>query len=81
MQALGNLDFGPTITGAQIPYVIATASGSIYTSVSGASDTLSAIGSGGNAVAGTVVLAAGVTATDQSGTITLARSGTGGYTC
>ena len=55
-------------------YLVATASGSIYTSSSSTDiNTSSSSGNGGN-----VVLAAGVTSTDNSGAISLTRSGTGG---
>lgn len=66
----GNLDLGGTIAGP-ISYLVATAGGSIYSSAAGESIDTSAAG-------GNVVLAAGVTAVDTSGAISLTRSGTGG---
>ncbi|MBY0357991.1 MAG: hypothetical protein K2W82_08320, partial [Candidatus Obscuribacterales bacterium] len=67
----GNLD----LTSVAFPttYLVATAAGSIYTSTGLAIDTSNGAGAGGN-----IVLAAGVTSTNTSGTITLARSGLGG---
>ncbi len=66
----GNVDLS-TIT--PDTYLVVTAGESIYTSVAMSIDTSSNSGNGGN-----VVLAAGVTATDNSGAISLTRSGMGG---
>ena len=67
----GNIDLGTTIS-SSVDYLVATAGGNIYTSVSGQS--ISTTGAG----TGDIVLAAGVTATNNSGQLTLSRSGTGG---
>jgi hypothetical protein len=67
----GDLNLGSTLTGS-LPYLIATASGSIYTNVAGQS--VNTATNGGN-----VVLAAGVIETENSpDTISLTRSGSGG---
>ncbi|HEY9793592.1 MAG TPA: hypothetical protein V6D22_24550 [Candidatus Obscuribacterales bacterium] len=58
----GNLDLGATITGP-LNYLVASAAGSIYTSVS--NQAIDTSGSGGN-----VVLAAGVIASDSTGGVT-----------
>ena len=67
----GDLDISATIANP-VDYLVATAGGSIYTSVSGQS--ISTTGNG----SGNIVLAAGVDSTDNSGAITLTRSGMGG---
>ena len=68
----GNLNLSATAFPAT--YLVGTAAGSIYTSASNTSiDTHSTTGAGGN-----VVLAAGVISTNTAGSISLARSGTGG---
>ena len=82
----GNLDLFGVISGGPLPYLVATASGSIFTSGSAGISTTANVGSAGN-----IVLAAGVIAQDASligpasgnsangtGSITLSRSGTGG---
>jgi hypothetical protein len=67
----GNLDIGfPISVSGAMPYLVATASGSIYSSAQVTIDT--------SATGGNVVLAAGVTETDTDGAVSLTRSGTGG---